>query len=335
MTTDRQLRLAVGPGPLCPDCALRPACGAAELDEACHAGWGTAARGGVNALHPRNPETSEYLEEVGGPGFDDVIARRQPRIQLPEFAHRIRVRRALRGTLDDPTYLIGPEVVDRRRVLSCQELREHTGLAADQRVGLILFGKDSLLERLWVRRFMLVPEIANAGYDFCIPPSYSNYTDRPRPEYLYNVKRSLEFFQLLQIHRVPSIPRVAWVIDHDAARLATWVNANPSIDSVALDFADSSRAGWCRELRLLGTFDRLTRGRMSYLIHGPSVTDRCSDLYRRLGLNRVHLTNARAMARPPAPGKPYAARFARERRTVECAQRRVAAPASSSVARAA
>lgn len=331
MSSRNQLRLALGPGPPCEGCGLRTVCGAAELDEACHPGWGAPQQGGVNVLHPGNPETWEYLTEIGGPGFDDVVARPQPHLELPDFSHRIRVRRALDGHLHDPLYLAGPEVVDRSRLVSRDELRALTGLGSGQSVGLILFGKDKVLERLWARRFLLVPAIARAGYDFCVPPSYSNYLDRPRPEFLFNTKRSLEFFQLLQIHSVPTMPRVAWIIDHDARRFADWVNANPAISAVALDLSDSSRAGWQRELRLLHRFDRLTGSSISYLIHGPSVTDRCADLYNLLGLARVHLTNARAMARPPTLGMLYGSRFARERRQVESAQHRVRTAASPSM----
>lgn len=322
MRVDGQLRLAVGIGPACDGCALREVCGAAELDEACHAGWGEPARGGVNALHPWNPDTWEYFLEVGGADFDDIAARRQPKIELPVFTHRIRPRRALRGQLDEPVYLVGPDAVNRRRVLSCQRFRELTGLSAGQRVGLILFGKDKTLERLWARRLMLIPEIAKAGYDFCVPPSYSNYTDRPRPEFLYNAKRALEFFSLLQMHGVPAIPRVAWLIEYDARRFARWVNTNPAIEQIALDLSGSSRSGWLRELRLLSIFDQLTDQRLSYLVHGPSVAQRCLDLYQLLGVDRVHLTNTRAIARPPGPGMTYAQRFAREREQIDDARHR-------------
>jgi hypothetical protein len=275
----------------------------------------------VNVLHPNNPETWDYFTEVGGPGFDDIVARDQLHIRLPPFAHRIRPESALRGQLRDPLYLLGPEAITRHHVLDRPRLDAITGLADKQRIGLILFGKDDLLETIWYRRFQLIPQIAAAGYDFCVPPSYSNYWRRPRPEYLYNIKRSLDFFQLLQIHGVPAIPRLAWLIGHDVDRCAAWVAANPSVSLIALDYSDSSPGGWRRALLLLRRFDRLTGQKLRYLIHGPSVTHRYLDLYRLLGLDRVHLTNSRAMARPATRGMPYAQRLARERRGLTAARR--------------
>jgi Domain of unknown function (DUF4417) len=322
-----QLRFDVGVGPLCDGCPLRQPCGAAYLEEACRPSWGRPEYGGVNVLHPNNPETWDYFMDVGGPGFDDIVARDQPRIRLPPFTHRIRSRRALRGQLRDSLYLIGPEAVVRRRVLNRAQLATITGLSVGQRAGLILFGKDQLLEDLWYRRFQLIPEIAKSGYDFCVTPSYSNYTNRPRPEYLYNIKRSLEFFQLLQIHGVPAIPRLAWLIEHDVDRCAAWVVANPSVSLVALDYSDSTRGGWQRELSLLRRFDHLTGQRLRYLIHGPSVPRRYVDLYRLLKLDRVHLTNSRGMARPATRGMPYAQRLSRERRGIVAARQLLRAEA--------
>ena len=116
------------------------------------------------------PTPGPHLDEVGGAGFDDIVARASPRLELPAFVHQIRPRRALRAQLHDPRYIIGPGAVDRATILTCSDLRELTGLGPDHRVGLVLFGKDEALERLWVRRYTLIPEIANAGYDFCVPP---------------------------------------------------------------------------------------------------------------------------------------------------------------------
>lgn len=317
----RQLRFALGPGPICTGCELLTLCGAAELDEACHPGWGGPERGGVNALHPNDPDTWAHLEEIGGAGFDDVVAQPQAPLDLPPFAHRIRPRSILRGQLGDPWYYAGPGVVARPSVLGCQQLRELVGLNASQRVGLVLFGKDPILEQLWAWRLVHAPQIGAAGYALCVPPSYSNYFDRPRTEFLVNAKRSLVYFKLLQSYGVPTMPRVAWVIEHDAKRFAWWVNANPAVEWVALDLGRTTIPGWQRELRLLAIFDRLTDGRLSYLVHGPSTESRCLDLYQLIGPNRMHLTNSRAVPRkPPIAGASFRDRLASQSAVVENAR---------------
>jgi hypothetical protein len=85
-------------------------CGAAELDEACRPDWGDPERGGVNALHPYDPDTWEHLDEIGGAAFDDIVAQPQAALALPPFGHRIRPRSVLRGQLSDPMYYAGPGV---------------------------------------------------------------------------------------------------------------------------------------------------------------------------------------------------------------------------------
>jgi hypothetical protein len=318
---DRQLRFWLGPGPLCHTCSLLAICGAAELDDACRPDWGDPEHGGVNALHPKDPDTWAHLEEVGGAGFDDIVAQPQAAIELPPFGHRIRPRSVLRGQLSDPVYYAGPEVVRKSAVTSCHELRQLVGLSDAQQVGLVLFGGDKRLEMLWAWRLVHVPRIAAAGYAPCVPPSYSNYLDRPRTEFLVNAKRSLAYFALLQTHGVPTMPRVAWIIEHDARRFATWVNANPAVEWVALDVACTSVPGWRREMRLLALFDRLTNRRLRYLIHGPAVRRRCVDLYRLIGPDRVHLTNTRAASmKPTVDGASFGDRFASEREVIESAR---------------
>jgi hypothetical protein len=176
---------------------LLEVCGAAELDEACRPEWGDPERGGVNALHPKDPDTWAHLDEIGGAGFDDVVAQPQAPLDLPPFAHRIRPRGVLRGQLSDPVSYVGPGVLDRPVLLSRPQLRELTGLNARQQVGVVLFGKDKVLERLWAWRLVHAPRIAAAGYFLWVPPSYSNYLDRARTEFLVTAKRSLVYFATL------------------------------------------------------------------------------------------------------------------------------------------
>jgi hypothetical protein len=305
-------------------------CGASDLaDVACHPVWGHRQRGGVNALHPRNPDTWEHLREVGGVEFDDVIARRQLPIALPPFVQLVRPRKVLRDQLADSVYVVGPGVAARKRIPDCDTLRKLTRLRPHQRLGLLLFGQDRLLEWLWPRRADVADQIAAAGFDFCVSPSYSNYTGRPRPEFLFNVKRALVFFQLLQSRGIPTIARAAWVIERDVERFAKWTLANPAIESIALDLASSSARHWARELELLRLFDDSTGRCLSYLIHGPSVIHRCVDLYRLIEPGRICISNSRGIARPALAGTPYAERFATEKEIIDAARRVVDAESVS------
>jgi hypothetical protein len=316
------MALALGDGPLCANCAYRRPCGAARLPEACRPTWGARTYGGVNALHPLNPDTAAHLAEVGGPEFSDIAVRPQPDLALPALVHQIRLRTALRGELGGTTYAIGPQAAwSRRRVKSAEHVRSVTGLRPDQKLGLVLFGRDRLLEELWPRRVPVARAIASAGFDFCVPPSFANYGNRPRTEYLFNVRRSLVFFGLLQDRGVHAIPRLAWLFPHDVERFAAWANENLAVRLVALDIASSSAHDWRKELELLVLFDRLTGCRLAYVLHGPSVIERCVDLYRALGTTRVHIANSRAIARPAIAGTSFRERLQTEQQVVDAAQR--------------
>jgi hypothetical protein len=59
------------------------------------------------------------------------------------------------------------------------------------------------------------------------------------------------------------------------------------------------------QLELLSTFDRLTGSRLAYLVNGPSNLDRVLDLYATVSVDRVHITNSRAIARDSAPGTSF------------------------------
>lgn len=321
-TDPAQMALSLGDGPLCATCAYRTPCGAAQLPEACRPTWGAPTYGGVNALHPLNPDTALHLAEVGGPEFSDIAVQPQLDLALPALVHQIRLRTALRGQLDGTTYAVGPQAaLSRRRLKTAEHVRSVTGLRSDQKLGLVLFGRDRLLEELGPRRVRVARAIASAGYDFCIAPSYADYADRPRTEYLFNARRSLVFFALLQHHGVQAIPRLAWLIPHDAERFATWANENPALQLVALDIASSSAHDWRKALELLVLFDRLTDCRLSYLLHGPSVIERCIDLYRVVGTTRVHISNSRAISRPAVAGASFHERFETEQQVVDAAQR--------------
>ena len=100
---------------------------------------------------------------------------------------------------------------------------------------------------------------------------------------------------------MPAIVRVGWVIDHDARRMADWVNENPCVEVVAIDWCTyRSPSDWAAQLAGLAVFDARTGRRIRYLINGPRTSARFSDVYRVLQSDRVCFTNATF---PPPPEK--------------------------------
>jgi hypothetical protein len=185
-------------------------------------------------------------------------------------------------------------IIARRQVLGADEMREMTGLWSDQRLALMLYGKDLHLERIWPRRHRVVAEIAECGYDFVAPPSYSALINHPPSEALRNLKRSLHFFELLQEAGVPTAPRLAWLSKHDARRAAQWCEENPAVELLTLDLAIKHEPEWRRQLALLRFFDLLTG----------------QPLFTFLG-DRLHLSGSRAISKPRASAREYV-RFTQE-----------------------
>jgi hypothetical protein len=223
---------------------------------------------------------------------------------LPEYLPQVRTRSALAGALREPVYAVRADVVvgRRRHVLAAADLKTRVGLRPTQKLVLLLFGQDQVLERLWNDSPALLPEIAAAGFDLVVGPSYSTWTPRPRTEHLYNLKRSFIFYRALQQLGAPAVPRLAWVTEHDVRRCAAWVLANPAVELIGLDWTTyRADADWRAQLEALGLLDRMTGRRLRYLINGPTTSSRHADIFTRVGPPRVCLTSS-TLAPPPPEG---------------------------------
>lgn len=298
--TPVQLSMNVGSGPYCDGCVLREPCGQADTPRACQPIFGDPRYGGLNVLHFAHDYLGHYFEEVRGPEFDDVrVAPGGAILDFPLTTPRLYPLGSLRGLLNGRFYAIGADkaIFERRDMLRADDLREIVDIWGNQRLALMLYGKDPHMEELWRRRRRLVPEIAEAEYDFVSPPSFSARINHPPPEYLFNVKRSLIFFELLQEHGVPSAPRLAFLSEHDVRRGAAWCNSQEALDLITLDLAIKDHGEWPRQLALLRLFDALTGERLTYLVHGPAAPSRVLAIFAVLG-SRVRLTGTRAISRP-------------------------------------
>src|SRR6202795_3797235 len=235
----------IGPGVFCPSCEYAPFCGAAHTEHACAPRWGDRDYGGLNVVHPLNPDRDGYMAAVRGPAFTNVRAKRVSVPPLPPYLPQVRLRRGLRGSLPEPIYGIrGHEVIGKRqRLLSADEIRIELGLRAAQKLVLILFDEDMLLERLWEEADVLLPDLVDARFDLVVSPSYSIYQPRPRLEHLYNLKRAFEIFARCQQLLIPTIPRGAWFNEFDVHRLAEWLELNRVVRWLAIDLPTLRQTG--------------------------------------------------------------------------------------------
>lgn len=297
---DGQPRL-FSPSSVCPSCPLRPRCPAAMTDHACSEDFSANMPGGPAVSHPRKPDTLSELRELGGPGFDDIVALATPIISLPAYTPQPRHRRSLRGFLTEGVYILrAADVVRKKRVINADEIRQSLGLRVDQRLVLLLFDRDELLEEMWERGLDLVQQLSEAGYEAIIAPSFSTYTPRPHTEFMINAKRSMIYFRLLQEAGAFAIPRAAWIVSGNARQFARWAQDNPAVEMFALDLATYRGASdWRGQLEGLEIFDSLTERRIIYLINGVTTLQRCGQLLDVVGADRVRITNATTQARIP------------------------------------
>lgn len=294
---------------------------------ACRARWKAGSYGGRQALHPSSPVSRSFMDSVGGSSFEAIRARAIKLPALPAHLNQIRVRRDLRGQLDESAYAItaGQVIGRRRQPLRADEVREITGLDEERILALLLFGRDEYLEHLWNHRERFVGELALAGYDLIVAPSFSAWEPRPRLEHLYAFKRSLIIFEMLLEYGAPAVARVGFANETDAIRTAAWVRQNPAVEQVAVDLGTyRGEVAFHRQLELLTEFDCDCGRRVSLLFNGPSTFARATELFARFGVDRVQITNSRAIARAGAAGTTYREKAATETETVLAARRAVA-----------
>jgi hypothetical protein len=175
---------------------------------------------------------------------------------------------------------------------------------------LILHGRDELLERLAAGGRPLLGQIANAEYALVLPPSFSLWEPRRRPDNLLSLRRSILWFQALQELGSNTVPRIGWVEPTDAERWAAWSNANPEVTAVSLDLMTYGHASFERAIALLAVFDELTGGRLHYLVNGVRAIRRIARLYQAAASTRVTVSDATLVRAPAAGRSNFAARTA-------------------------
>lgn len=215
---------------------------------------------------------------------------------LPGYLPQLRFRHAFDGYLREPIYAIRADDVIGTSVVAATTVRARVGLRQDQMLVLLLFDEDDILERLWREGRSLFPQIAAAGYNLVVAPSYSAWLPRPRPDFLTSAKRSLVAFEVLQRLHVTAIPRLVWVIEHDVRRAASWVRQNSAVELIGLDLQTYTKnpKAFAEQLDGLRLFDRLTRRHLHYLINGPRSEGPVAAVFAAVPDRRVCITNATA-----------------------------------------
>jgi hypothetical protein len=290
-------------GACCGRCILRPWCGSTQTDQVCLPNFDAHSAAGIEALHPMRTDFNAYFDGVDGVSFDDIVAMPQQAIALGEYLPQVRMRPALLLERIAPIR-VGvrlDDVLRHGRVCSASDLRHHLGLASTTHIVLLLFTHDRILERFADGAAVPLDDIAAGGYEAVVSPSYSLWEPRRRPDNLLSLRRSMLTYEALQARGVNAIPRVGWVEQLDMERFANWLNANPCVDTVAIDLMSYRAQSLDRHTRLMAEFDQLTNCRIRYLINGVRATGRIAELYVAAAPERITITDA-TTARVPRTG---------------------------------
>jgi hypothetical protein len=119
--------------------------------------------GGEAVSHPLKPGTIDEIHALGGPHFDDIVARPARLVRLPLYTPQPCNRTSMRGFLDRDVYALkARDVVKKHRVISADEMRDRLGLRSTQALVLVLFDEDEILEDIWARSGLLIWQLAAA-----------------------------------------------------------------------------------------------------------------------------------------------------------------------------
>jgi len=113
--------------------------------------------------------------------------------------------------------------------------RSLLGIPRDSAFVLLLHGKDRDIEPLWKWQDNVIAAIKSGKFDLVVPPDFSIMWDEPRFEHLVNMRRTLQFFRLLQDNDIPTVPHLFWYRDIDLHRHIEWLTSNPCVSTIAIN----------------------------------------------------------------------------------------------------
>lgn len=187
---------------------------------------------------------AQAVIEVGGFGFDDIGHMSCPEEILPRYMPMIHNgssrERALRtewAAVPLSVILQRPKGVPTPIANSARELREWFKLSPDTKLLLMGIDLDDQIEWYWGARSKgLVAALAGLGFSAAVVPNYSVSLRHPRPQHLYNRKRSLICAREWSAQGIPAIPYLQAVTPRDWLYWREFLEEHPEVSIVAKEF---------------------------------------------------------------------------------------------------
>jgi hypothetical protein len=192
------------------------------------------------------PETlMQAMMEVGGFGLNDIGPLVTPEEALPQYipmihngSTRTRPLRTEWAAIPLSAVLKHPKGVPIPVAKTPGELREWFKLGPQTKILLMGIDQDLEIERYWEwRRAEGLPEaLAALGVNAAVVPNYSYSLGHPRPQHLFNRKRSLICAREWSAQDIPTVPYLQAVTPRDWEMWREFLESHPEISIVAKEF---------------------------------------------------------------------------------------------------
>ena len=276
----------------CPTCPGLEYCGESSTAHACPLEYASPGTEAAKILHPNRADLGLRLADCLGLDFN-VVSRPQNLLALPRYIPCVPPRPFVKGAFSFPVVAVPLHEVVSTKARSTGRgltLRHRLGIPPETNLILTGFCKDQLLENIWPCRHTILREIAALDFYLVTAFGYSVYDDDTRLEHMYNMKRSLLTYQLLQSYGVPAIPNICWFNRTDLDRWCHWLHDNPSVFMLAIDLQTCKQSrDWESIIADLEYLQANAPPALSYLIYGVAHPTRISALVQLIP--RLHLSN--------------------------------------------
>lgn len=225
--------------------------------------------------------------EVSGWEFNLPEADFNPIVSLPLYAPIIKDGGGRSGTCNYPIVAIRMDKLSSRRngrpkFCSRDELSNYFRIAPSTKIVITSVGFDEPLERLWrnPRRAELLESIAALDPVLMSSPNFSLFSNVPRHENLYNMKRIAIVWREMVQAGIPTALHINARTDRDWKRWREFVIQHPEINAIAFEFLTGARQRleWYAE-HLKRLASSTERGLTLVLRGGQNLPRTCLDAF--------------------------------------------------------
>ena len=226
-----------------------------------------------------NLETYKWLSHIRNVGFD-VIAKPTPPVSLPLFIPVVPhgSKGILAGSSISYVATSLREVVSPKKLLMPTDIRKRLGVSKTQRIMLLSYGRDKLIEQMWSKRKEVFKNLAALDFDLVTAVNYSVWLNDPHAERLINIKRSLITFEDMQKLNIPTIPHIYWFGEKDLQRWGAWLLRNKNVKIVAINLQTEKGKTWDRTLKDLEFFVSIIDRPLHFFITGATTPNKARQI---------------------------------------------------------